>query len=76
MLEEWKKSFAISTFTGTMDVQEYGNYRVIKHSMKFWKMIIDNRTKSKALVNKNQFSFYLEINSGAIILYETSHKKV
>ena len=60
MLDEWLKSTLILIHKNKVDVQNCKNYRGIKlmsHTMKLWKRIIEQRLRKETDVSENQFGF-------------------
>jgi hypothetical protein len=60
MPDEWRRSILIPIFKNKGDVQSYTNYQGIKlmsHTMKLRKRIIEHRLRGVTNVTKNQFGF-------------------
>ncbi|XP_056690259.1 uncharacterized protein [Spinacia oleracea] len=57
---EWRKSTNIPLYKNKGDVQDCANYRGIKlmsHTMKLWKRIIEQRLRKTVKISENQFGF-------------------
>ena len=60
MPEEWKRSVLIPTYINKGGAQCCGNYRGIKlmsHTMKVWKRIIEARLRDRMEISKQQYEF-------------------
>jgi hypothetical protein len=60
MPDEWRQSILVPIFKNKGDVQSCINYRGIKlmsHTMKLWKRIIEHRLRGVTNVTENQFGF-------------------
>jgi hypothetical protein len=60
MPDEWRRSILVPIFKNKGDVQSCNNYRGIKlmsHTMKLWKRIIEHCLRGVTNVTKNQFGF-------------------
>ena len=60
MSEEWKRSVHIPIYKNKGDAQCCGNYRGIKlisHTMKVWKRIIEARLRDRVEISKQQYGF-------------------
>jgi uncharacterized protein YdiU (UPF0061 family) len=58
-----KKYILVPIFKNKVDIQSYTNYRGIKlmnHTMKLWKRVIEHRLRKLTIVSKNQFGFMNE----------------
>ena len=63
MPEEWRRSVLIPIYKTKGDAQCYGNYRGIKlmsHTMKEWKRIIDGRLRDIVEISKQKYEFMPE----------------
>nr|GEU46359.1 hypothetical protein [Tanacetum cinerariifolium] len=63
MLKEWRLSKVIPIYKNKGDAQACSNYRGIKllsHTMKLWKRVIEIRLRREARVLENQFDFMSE----------------
>jgi Reverse transcriptase (RNA-dependent DNA polymerase) len=60
MPDEWRRSILVPIFKNKGDIQSYTNYRGIKlmsHTMKLRKRVIEHRLRKLTTVSKNQFGF-------------------
>ena len=60
LTEEWRKSVLIPIYKIKADAQCCGNYRGIKlmsHTMKVWKRIIETRLRDRVEISKQQYGF-------------------
>ena len=60
MPEEWRRSVLIPIYKNKGDAQCCGNYRGIKlmsHTMKVWKRIIETRLRDRVEISKQQYGF-------------------
>ena len=60
--DDWKKSILISIQKNKRDIQNCTNYRGIKlisHTIKLWKRVIENQIRAETLVSNNQFGYML-----------------
>ena len=60
MPDEWRRSMLVSLYKGKGDIKEYGNYQGIKlmsHTMKLWKRIIEARIRKEMRIAEQQFGF-------------------
>nr|GEV45785.1 retrovirus-related Pol polyprotein LINE-1 [Tanacetum cinerariifolium] len=60
MPDEWRLIKIIPIYKNKGDAQECSNYRGIKllsHTMKLWKRVIESRLKRETMVSENQFGF-------------------
>ena len=60
VLEEWRKSVLVPIYKNKGETQECGNYRGIKlmsHTMKMWKRVIDSRLREQVQICEQQYSF-------------------
>jgi hypothetical protein len=60
MPDEWRRSILVPIFKNKGDVQSCTNYQGIKlmsHTMKLWKRIIEHRLRGVTNVTENQFGF-------------------
>lgn len=60
MPDEWRESILVPIFKNKEDIQSCSNYRGIKlmsHTMKLWKRVIEHRLRRVTSVTKNQFGF-------------------
>ena len=60
MPEEWKVSTLIPLFKSKGDAQVCGSYKGIKllsHTMKLWKRVIEKRIRREIVIRENQFGF-------------------
>ena len=60
MPEEWGRSVIIPIYKNKGDAQCCGNYRGIKlmsHTMKVWKRIIETRLRDRVEISKQQYGF-------------------
>ena len=63
MHDEWRKSTLVPLYKNKGDIQDCSNYRGIKlisHTMKLWKKVIEHNLREHAKIAKNQFGFMLE----------------
>jgi Reverse transcriptase (RNA-dependent DNA polymerase) len=63
MPDEWRRSILVPIFKNKGDIQSYTNYRGIKlmsHTMKLRKRVIEHRLRKLTTVSKNQFGFMPE----------------
>nr|GEY69048.1 hypothetical protein [Tanacetum cinerariifolium] len=66
MPEEWRLSDVIPIFKNKGDAQVCNNYRGIKllsHTMKLWKRVIERRLQRETSMSENQFGFMPERSS-------------
>jgi hypothetical protein len=62
MLIEWRTSTLIPSFKNKENVQDCVNYRRIKlmsHTMKLWKRVIEHGLRGITKISDNQFDFIL-----------------
>ena len=60
MPEEWRRSVLILVYKNKGNAQCCGNYRRIKlmsHTMKVWKKIIEARLRNRMKISKQQYGF-------------------
>ena len=60
MPEEWRRSVVIPIYKNKGDAQCCGNYREIKlmsHTMKIWKSIIETRLRDRVEISKQRYGF-------------------
>ena len=60
MPDEWTRSVLVPLYKGKGDIKECENYRRIKlmsHTMKLWKRIIEARIKKEVTIAEEQFGF-------------------
>ena len=60
MPENWRRSVLIPIYKNKGDAQCCGNYRGIKlmsHTMKIWKRIIETRLRDRVEISKQQYGF-------------------
>jgi len=60
MPDEWRRSTLIAIYKNKEDIQSCANYRGIKlmsHTMKLWKKVIEQRIRKETRVTDNQFGF-------------------
>ena len=60
MPEEWRESVIVPIFKENGGIQDCGNYRGIKmisHTMKIWRRIIDRRLREETSIGEEQFGF-------------------
>ena len=60
MPEAWRESVVVPIFKGQGDIQDCSNYRGIKlmsHTMKLWKRILERRLRQMVEISSNQFGF-------------------
>ena len=60
MPNEWRESELIPIYKNKGDIQCCGNYRGIKllsHTMKLWKRVIDTRIRKEVVIREEQFGF-------------------
>ena len=60
MLKEWRRSVLIPIYKNKGDAQCCGNYSGIKlmnHTMKVWKRIIEVRLRNRVEIRKQQYGF-------------------
>jgi len=58
--QEWKYSTIIPLYKNKEDAQNCNNYRSIKllnHTMKLWKQVIEGRLRAGIKISENQFGF-------------------
>ena len=62
MSDEQRKNTLVSLYKNKDDIQDCSNYRglkLISHTMKLWKRVIEHRLREHAKIAKNQFGFML-----------------
>ena len=60
MTDEWRRSVLVPLYKGKRDIKECGNYRGIKlmsHTMKLWKRIIEARIRKEVTIAEQQLGF-------------------
>ena len=60
MPDEWRRSVLVPLYKGKGDIKECENYRRIKlmsHTMKLWKRIIEARIRKEVTIAEEQFGF-------------------
>ena len=60
MPEEWRSSMVIPLYKNKGDIQDCNSFRGIKllsHTMKLWKRVIERRLRKDVSISENQFGF-------------------
>jgi hypothetical protein len=60
MPDEWRRSILVPIFKNKGDIQSctnYGRIKLISHTMKLWKRVIEHRLRGMTHITTNQFRF-------------------